>query len=256
MTTHPPDIDWNFSLTGKTALVTGGASGIGAAICEAFARKGASVAVVDIKKEEAEAQAQRLPGNGSGFGCDVADRASVEALGQDVAETFDHIDILVNSAGIVALAPAKDLSDEDWQRTIDINLTGTFLVCQVIGRLMISRGSGSIINMASQAASVAIDQHAAYCASKFGVVGLTKTLALEWGPYGVRVNSISPTIVLTELGKQAWAGEKGAAAQKLIPAGRFAMPDEIAATAVFLASNGSEMLNGADIVIDGGYTIH
>lgn len=250
-----PEIDWNFSLDGKVALVTGGASGIGAAICAAFARKGATVAVADIKQGEAERQADALGGVSAAFGCDVASRVSVETLAREVIARFGRIDILVNSAGIVALAPAAELGDEAWDRTLAINLTGTFLVCQAIGRGMIEAGSGTIINMASQAATVAIDQHAAYCASKFGVLGLTKTLALEWGPLGVRVNSISPTIVLTELGKQAWAGEKGEIARRQIPLGRFAQPEEIAATAVFLASNGAAMLNGADIVIDGGYTI-
>jgi NAD(P)-dependent dehydrogenase (short-subunit alcohol dehydrogenase family) len=256
MNAQPHDIDWDFTLAGAVAVVTGGASGIGAAICEAFTRKGATVAVVDLNQEAAEKQAAHLGGNSRAFTCDVSSRASVEALANDVAQTFGTVDILVNSAGIVALAPALELTDDAWNRTIDINLTGTFLMCQAIGKLMVKSGHGSIINMASQAATVAIDQHAAYCASKFAVVGLTKTLALEWGPLGVRVNSISPTIVLTELGKQAWAGEKGEAAKKEIPLGRFALPDEIAATAVFLASSGSQMLNGADIVIDGGYSIH
>ena len=137
--------------------------------------------------------------------------------------------VQVRGAGIVDLAPAEELSLSAWQRTLDINLTGSFLVAQAVGRLMIARGSGRIINMASQAGTVAIYEHVAYCASKFGVIGLTKTLAAEWGKHGVTVNSISPTVVLTELGKTAWAGEKGEAAIKQIPSGRFAEPVEIAA---------------------------
>lgn len=249
-------IDWDFSLDGKVAVVTGGASGIGAAISEAFVAKGASVAIVDVKQQAAEAMAARLGPASKAFTCDVSDRGSVENVAHQVIDSFSRIDILVNSAGIVALGPAQALSEEDWQRTIDINLTGTFRMCQVFGSFMIKAGSGSIINLASQAATVAIDEHVAYCASKFGVVGLTKTLALEWGGHGIRANTISPTIVLTELGKQAWAGAKGDAARQLIPAGRFALPEEIAAVAVFLASDASAMINGADIVVDGGYTIH
>lgn len=256
MSDESVDIDWNFSLANKVALVTGGASGIGAAICEAFVRKGASVAVVDVNSDEADRHATELGGDTGAFACDVASQSSVESLANSVMSRYGRIDVLVNSAGIVALAPAEELTQEAWNRTIDINLTGTFLVSQAIGRNMVKAGSGCIINMASQAATVAIDQHAAYCASKFGVLGLTKTLALEWGPLGVRVNSISPTIVLTELGKQAWAGEKGDLAKKQIPVGRFATPQDIAAAAVFLASNAATMLNGADILIDGGYTIH
>jgi NAD(P)-dependent dehydrogenase (short-subunit alcohol dehydrogenase family) len=142
-----------------------------------------------------------------------------------------------------------------WDTTIDVNLKGTFLMCQSVGSRMLTSGGGAIINMASQAASVALDQHVAYCASKFGVVGVTKVLAAEWGGRGVRVNTISPTVVLTELGHKTWDGPRGDALKKLIPTGRFAYPDEIAAAAVFLASGAAEMINGADLVIDGGYTI-
>jgi D-threitol dehydrogenase (NAD+) len=120
---------------------------------------------------------------------------------------------------------------------------------------MLAAGRGVIINMASQAATVAIDEHVAYCASKFGVVGITKVLAAEWGGRGVRVNSISPTVVLTDLGIKAWDNPKGEALKKLIPVGRFAYPNEIAAAAVYLASDAAAMVTGADLVVDGGYTI-
>ena len=154
-----------------------------------------------------------------------------------MSEAFGGIDIAVNSAGIVALAPAEDLGLDAWDKTIAINLRGTFLVSQAVGRLMIAAGRGGrIINLASQAGTVAIEEHAAYCASKFGVIGLSKTLAAEWGRHKITVNTISPTIVLTDLGRKAWSGEKGEAAKKRIPSGRFAYPEEIAAAAVFLAS--------------------
>jgi D-threitol dehydrogenase (NAD+) len=172
-----------------------------------------------------------------------------------VLGAFGRIDILVNSAGVVQLAPAEELSEKAWDTTIDVNLKGTFLMCQAVGRSMLEAGGGAIINMASQAATVALDQHVAYCASKFGVVGVSKVLAAEWGPRGVRVNTISPTVVLTELGRKAWDGPHGDALKKLIPMGRFAYPDEIAAAAVYLASDAAAMVNGADLVIDGGYTI-
>jgi NAD(P)-dependent dehydrogenase (short-subunit alcohol dehydrogenase family) len=122
-------------------------------------------------------------------------------------------------------------------------------------RTLVKAGGGKIISLASQAGSVALDQHVAYCSSKFGVIGLTKCLASEWAGRGVTVNSISPTVVLTDLGKNAWDGPKGEALKKLIPTGRFALPEEIAAAAVFLASGGADMINGADLLIDGGYTI-
>jgi NAD(P)-dependent dehydrogenase (short-subunit alcohol dehydrogenase family) len=170
-------------------------------------------------------------------------------------ELTGRIDILVNSAGIVALAPAESLSDNDWTRTIDINLSGMYFMTRAVGNHMLENGKGKIINMASQAATIALDQHVAYCASKFGVLGLTKVVAAEWAGRGVNANTISPTVVLTELGKAAWDNPKGEALKKLIPTGRFALPEEIAAAAVFLASSSSDMVNGADLVVDGGYSI-
>ena len=129
-------------------------------------------------------------------------------------------------------------------------------MARAAGRRMIAAGRGGrIVNLASQAGTVAIEGHVAYCASKFGVIGLTRTLALEWGRHGITVNSISPTVVLTDLGRSAWSGAKGDALKAQIPTGRFAEPEEIAAAAVFLASAEAAMVNGADLVVDGGYTI-
>ena len=247
-------LNFDFPIAGKTAVVTGGASGIGAAIVAAFAAKGARVAVLDLNAGAAADAARRHSG-AMAAACNVADPASVETAVAAVERDFGRIDILVNSAGIVDLAPAEAISLTAWQRTLDINLTGSFLVAQAVGRRMIASGGGAIINLASQAGSVAIDGHVAYCASKFGVIGLTKTLALEWGRHGITVNSISPTVVLTELGKKAWEGPKGDAMKAQIPMGRFAEPEEIAAAAVFLASPGARMINGADLVVDGGFTV-
>lgn len=251
-----PDIDLNFPLSGKIALVTGGGSGIGAAVAAAFASKGAKVAVLDINVDIAKAKAAEIGGGSAAFTCDVSDPASVNKAVSDVVSHFGGIDIAVNSAGVVFLAPAEDLPLDYWDKTININLKGTFLVTQAVGRAMIAAGKGGkIVNLASQAGTVAIEEHVAYCASKFGVIGMSKTFAAEWGKHGICVNTISPTIVLTELGKKAWAGEKGEAAKKRIPTGRFAYPQEIAAAAVFLSSAGADMINGADLLIDGGYTI-
>ncbi|WP_457579930.1 SDR family oxidoreductase [Ensifer canadensis] len=256
MTETTPQIDLNFPLTGKVALVTGGASGIGAAVASAFAAKGAKVAVLDINEDIARAKAEALGGDAKPFVCDVSDAASVHAAVAGVVATFGGIDIAVNSAGVAFLAPAEELSLDHWDKTIAINLKGSFLVTQAVGRAMIAAGKGGkIVNLASQAGTVAIEDHVAYCASKFGVIGMSKTFAAEWGKHGITVNTISPTIVLTELGKKAWSGEKGEAAKKRIPAGRFAYPEEIAAAAVFLSSAGADMINGADLLIDGGYTI-
>ena len=249
-------IDFDFSLKGKRALVTGGASGIGAATCSAFAAKGARVAVVDLKVADAETKAKALGGGAMSFACDVSDPASVQKAVDSVLAAFGGIDILVNCAGVVFLAPAATLPLDYWDMTIAVNLKGTFLMSQTVGKAMIAAGhGGKIVNIASQAATVAIDEHVAYCASKFGVVGLSKVLAAEWAKHQICVNTISPTVVMTELGKKAWDNPKGDALKLRIPAGRFAVPEDIAAAAVFLAYNGADMVNGADLLVDGGYTI-
>ena len=244
-----------FPLNGRVAIVTGGASGIGRAITETFAAKGVAVAVADLQLGAAEDVATEIGNGATAHQCDVTNVDSIQAAVSEVIEKHGRIDILVNSAGIVALAPAEELTKSAWDLTMNVNLSGTFFMSQEVGKIMLAAGKGKIINLASQAASIALDEHVAYCASKFGVLGITKVLASEWAGRGVNVNSISPTVVLTELGKKAWDGPKGEALKKLIPTGRFAEPAEIAAAAVFLASDGANMINGADLVVDGGYTI-
>lgn len=255
MSDAPTSIDLSFSLKDKIAVVTGGASGIGRAIAQAYHDKGAKVALVDLKLDAAKAEAAAIGTDVLSYGCDVSDFASVQAAVAAIVADCGRIDILVNSAGIVALAPAEELTLDAWSMTINVNLSGSFFMAQTVGKVMLAAGYGRIINLASQAGSVALDQHVAYCTSKFGVIGLTKVLASEWAGRGVNCNCISPTVVLTELGKKAWEGPKGEALKQLIPTGRFAIPEEIAAAAVFLASGGADMINGADLLIDGGYTI-
>jgi NAD(P)-dependent dehydrogenase (short-subunit alcohol dehydrogenase family) len=244
-----------FHFNNKVIVVTGGASGIGEAISKAFAAQGATIAVVDLEESKALKVARELGNLSRGFVCDVANYESVKNVVTAIQDVYKKIDVLVNSAGIVALAPAENLSLDMWDRTIKVNLSGTFFMCQSIGKLMLDQGSGKIVNIASQAASIALDEHVAYCASKFGVLGITKVLASEWAGRGINVNSISPTVVLTELGKKAWDGPKGDEIKKLIPTGRFALPEEIAAAVLFLSSPAADMINGTDLLVDGGYTI-
>ena len=251
----PESVDLSFSLAGRRALVTGGASGIGAAIVAAFAEKGAHVAVVDVKAEAAVAAAAALGPEHVGLEGDVTSPESVTAAVDAAVAHLGGLDIVVNCAGVALLDSAESLSPSAWSTTLAVNLTGTFLVSQAAGRVMLEAGHGRVINLASQAGTVAIDGHAAYSASKFGVIGLTKTLALEWGGRGVTANTISPTVVLTELGRSAWDNDKGVKHQSEIPTGRFAVPGEIAAAAVFLASDAAAMVNGADLLVDGGFTI-
>lgn len=255
MSEAPAFIDMTFPLTDKVAVVTGGASGIGKAIARAYHDKGAKVVIVDLMLDLAKMEAAAIGSDVLAFECDVSDMESVQSAVAAIVDACGRIDILVNSAGIVALAPAEELTLDAWNKTIAVNLSGTFFMAQTVGKVMLAAGYGKIINLASQAGSVALFDHVAYCTSKFGVIGLTKVLASEWAGRGVTANSISPTVVLTDLGKKAWEGPKGDALKLLIPTGRFALPEEIAAAAVFLASPGADMINGADLLVDGGYTI-
>jgi NAD(P)-dependent dehydrogenase (short-subunit alcohol dehydrogenase family) len=255
MTAHK--IDTNFSLANKVALITGGAAGIGWAIAELFGEKGAKLVLVD-KSEAISQVAYEFSAKGIeslGIASDITVRENIEQFVQQAIERFNRIDILVNNAGVVLLAPAEELTDEAWDVTMAVNLKAPYMISQIVGRKMIAQRSGKIISLASQAGLVALDQHLAYCASKAAIISLTKVLAYEWGRYNINVNSISPTVVLTELGKKAWAGEVGEAFKKKIPLGRFAYPEEIAAAALFLASNSSDMISGENLVVDGGYTV-
>ena len=252
MPTVPSKIDLDFSLAGKVAVITGAGSGIGAAIAAAFAAKGAWVALLDIDRDAAKARASALPSS-TAWACDVADAESVAAVVAAVETEIGGIDILVNCAGIVDLAPAEEISLAAWRRTLDINLTGSFLMAQAVGRRMIARRYGRIVNMASQAGSVAIEGHVAYSASKFAIIGMTKTLAIEWGRHGITVNSISPTVVLTASagspGRAEGRGDEGADPDRAL---RRAGGDRRRRT--FLASEAAGMINGADLLIDGGFT--
>jgi D-threitol dehydrogenase (NAD+) len=236
------------------AVVTGGASGIGSAIVDAFAAKGATVVVLDRAMQDA----QRKVGQGSAAAaveCDVTLEQSVANAITAVSAQFDRIDILVNSAGIAVTDAAEDLTIDSWDRTMAVNLRGAFLVSQEVGRIMLAQGSGTVISLASQAATIALPGHLAYCASKSGLVGLTKVLALEWAGRGVTANTISPTVVMTPLARELWDNPDGEALKAQIPTHRFAEPEEIAAVAVFLASDAAKMINGVDLLVDGGYTI-
>ena len=244
----------DFSLDGKVAVVTGGASGIGAAIVDAYAATGATVVVLDKAVEAAQHKVDDGTA-AAAIGCDVTSEQSVIDAVDAVHVQFGRIDVLVNSAGIAVIDPAEQLTVKDLDQTMAINLRGAFLVSQQVGRIMLAQGSGTVISLASQAATIALPGHLAYCASKFGLVGMTKVLALEWAGRGVTANTISPTVVMTPLAKELWDNPQGEALKAQIPTGRFAEPDEIAAVAVFLASDAAKMINGVDLLVDGGYTI-
>ncbi len=239
---------------GRVAVVTGAASGIGGTVARHLAERGARVVGVDLNDRIGELVGE-WPGTGH-YGI-VKDLSRPAAASEAIAETVENVGvphILVNSAGLVLLDPAVDVPPERWQLTLDVNLSGTFYMAQAAGRVMLEAGYGRIINLASQAAVIGLDQHAAYCASKAAVVGLTHVLSLEWARRGITVNAVSPTVVETPLGKAAWAGEKGENAKAAIPVGRFAQPTEVAALIAFLASDDAAMITGSNYLIDGGLT--
>lgn len=242
---------------GRTALVTGGAGGIGLAIARQLAEGGARVVLVDLERQALDAAAASLaePRHHLALAVDVTRPAGVEQAVATVLEATGRIDILVNSAGVALLEPAGEVSEAAWERTLAVNLTAPLLLAQAVAPAMRRQRHGRIINLASQASVVALRRHAAYCASKAGLVGLTRVLALEWATDGITVNAISPTVVDTPLGRKAWAGQVGEAMRALIPTGRFAQPEEVARLAVFLAGTHAGMLTGENIVIDGGYSI-
>ena len=253
MTMPIPEASLDFS--DQLVIVTGGAAGIGAAMAQAFAVRGARLCLLD-RAAEVEAAARALPGSGHvGIVADMTDTPSLARSVDRIVSGHGRIDVLVNNAGIVRLAPAVDLTEADWDLTMAVNLRAPFVMAQLVGRQMLRQGRGRIVNMASQAAIVAIEQHVAYSATKAAIVSMTKTLALEWGPHGITVNAISPTVVETELGKRAWAGEVGEAMKRQIPTRRFAQPEEVAFAALYLASGAAGMVNGENLVIDGGFTI-
>ncbi len=240
---------------GRAALVTGGAAGIGAAIAHALAAQGARIAVVDLSPAAADTAAA-LPGGG--HCAHVADITAPGEAARAVAAAvgaLGRLDILVNNAGVVLLEQAEAVTDADWDLTMAVNLRAPFLMARAAFPALRDSGAGRVVNLASQAAFVALDRHLAYCTSKAGLLGMTKVLALEWASHGITVNAISPTVVETELGRKAWAGEVGVAMKRKIPVGRFAQPKEIAHATLFLASQGAGMITGANLVVDGGYTI-
>jgi NAD(P)-dependent dehydrogenase (short-subunit alcohol dehydrogenase family) len=245
-----------FRLDGKTALVTGGAQGIGEAIVTALRDAGARVFICDINRETGRSTAERL---GVEFvAADVTDSASVEGAFDHVVSAAGALDIAVNNAGIVHNHPSESLTDEDWRRVLSVNLDGVFYCCRAAGSRMLARGHGSIINTGSMSGHISNrpQPQSAYNAAKAGVIHLTKALAGEWSGRGVRVNSISPGYVGTELTRRGLTNEEWRRAWlEGTPMGRVAEPAEIAPAVVFLASDAASFCTGTDLVVDGGYTV-
>ena len=255
------DLSGLFSLAGKGAIVTGGGSGLGLAMAEAFAQYGAAVAVVDLDEAAAADVARGIEAAGGravAISCDVADHAQVEAAVAAAADALGDIHVLVANAGIGDRAPAEEMTVEQWQRVLDINLSGAWYFDQAVGRHMIERGiAGSIINTSSITSLVGITTgNANYAATKGALTALTRTLAIEWARFGIRVNAIAPTHVKTALIEQKMADDPALADFFLgnIPLGRLGEPEDIAAAAIYLASAAGALVTGHVLVVDGGHT--
>jgi gluconate 5-dehydrogenase len=246
-------------LTGKVALVVG-VGGIGRAQALAFARHGAAVAAADLMLDRAESVADEIRALGRralSVAVEVTDENSVAGMVQETLAAFSRIDVLVNTAGISIRRPdSAAFSVEDWQQVMDVNITGTFLCCRAVGRVMIEQGGGKIINMSSTRGRYGAPRGAAaYCASKGAVDSLTRTLAVEWARHKVFVNALAPTVVETEFTRELLQHPEGAARLRAsIPLGRWAQPEDIVGPTLFLASRASDFVTGQIIYVDGGLT--
>jgi 2-deoxy-D-gluconate 3-dehydrogenase len=248
-----------FDLTGKTALVTGASRGIGRAIARGLAQAGAQVIINGRDATTLEAVHEEIEAAGGSAivsPADVTDRAAVDAMVGAALETLGSIDIVVNNAGGTAFrVPFADLRFDGWTKVMRLNAESVVHVCQAVGPHLLARGSGSVINVSSVAALGGTPGLTPYGASKAAVLSLTRSLAMEWGPHGVRVNALCPGWTATDLNRNLWSDrETSEAMTATIPLGRWGQAEEMAGTAVFLASDASSYLTGQAIVVDGGLT--
>jgi NAD(P)-dependent dehydrogenase (short-subunit alcohol dehydrogenase family) len=246
-----------FDLAGRTALVTGGGSGLCRAMAWGFACNGADVAIVDRDAAAAERSAQEIAA-GSGrqvaaFAADVADEASVAAAVEGASRRFGTIDILLNGAGHNIRKPLVQFSQAEFDSLLHVHVRGTFLMCRAVAPAMQQRRAGSIVNIGSITGHVGMAEIAPYAAAKAAVIQLTRTLALEMAPFGVRVNAIAPGFIDTPLTRQR-SPESRRAFEAATPLGRFGRPEELIGPALFLASDAASFVTGSSLIVDGGWT--
>jgi NAD(P)-dependent dehydrogenase (short-subunit alcohol dehydrogenase family) len=248
----------SFDLAGRVALVTGAGRGIGRGLAHALAHAGACVVAASRTRDEVDSLAAEITdsgGQGDALQLDVRDSASIAAAVDGTLDLHGRIDILVNNAGVGTNHDALDVTEDDWDEVLDVNLKGLFFVSQAAGRHMVRAGHGRIVNLSSQAGSVGIRRHAAYCASKGGVEQLTRVLALEWAPHGVTVNAVAPTFIRTP-GTAERLDDPAFATGVLdrIPLGRVGDPVDVAGAVIYLASDAARLVTGSVLSVDGGWT--
>ncbi len=250
----------DFDLTGQTALITGAARGIGMATARRFASAGADVIIADFIADvgrEAAAEIESMGRRSMFIEVDVRLSESVDRMAAVALENFSRIDILVANAGIAQAVAAEECSDEDWLNMIAVNLNGVFWCCRAIGRHMLERGSGAIVNTASMSGMISNtpQPQAHYNAAKAGVILLTKSLAGEWADRGVRVNCVSPGYIGTDMTREGFSNDDWRPTWlAMTPQGRIGAPEDIAAAIYYLASPAAKFATGANLVVDGGYT--
>ncbi len=243
-------------LEGRVAIVTGGARGIGKAIGTALAKEGVDIVVADIDLPTAEETAQAIEALGVealALRVDVADRESVQRMVEAVLERFGRIDILVNNAGICPLRPFEEISEEEWDRVLDVNLKGAFLCSQAVGKVLRRNGWGRIINIASVAGQIGgVKVGAHYADSTGGMIAMTLCLARHYARYGITVNAIAPATVATDMIRD-WSEEDKRELVASIPLGRLGQPEDVAAAVVFLASDAASFITGEVLDVNGGF---
>lgn len=248
----------NFNLDGKVAIVTGAARGLGRACALALAHEGADIALGlrDVATAtDLEQEIKTMGRKVIRLQMDVSDLQQINDAVARVVETFGKIDILVNNVGVAQGNPAENVTEADFDHTVNLNLKGTFFTAQAVGKQMIKQGSGRIINMSSQAGFIALDNESIYCMTKAGVNHLTKNLASEWAKYNINVNAVAPTFIETP-GTEPWLKDKAFRQSVVdrIPLGRIGKPMEVAGAVVFLASDAASLITGEIMLIDGGWT--
>ena len=248
----------NLGLEGKVGIVTGGAGGLGREICLAYAREGVRTIVADMNAEAAGTLVGKIQAEGgtaAGVSVDVTSSRSVKEMCDFTVGKFGTIDILLNCAGITDRRPALEFPEDVFDRIIAVNLKGTFLCCQAAGRVMTEKKKGKIINMSSIGGTIGLRNTVAYCASKGGVVQITRALAVDWAPYGINVNAIAPALNNTPIARQVFQDKKTLDwFLSKIPLGRLCEPTDVAAAAVYLASAASDYITGHILALDGGWT--
>jgi NAD(P)-dependent dehydrogenase (short-subunit alcohol dehydrogenase family) len=245
------------NLDGKVAVITGGTSGIGRALSLGLAQAGADVIATARRQQQVDETAAEIENLGRRtlrIASDVCDRSTLESLAEATLEHFGKIDILINCAGRIKRTPTLTMPEDEWTAILDTNLTGTLRACQVFGKAMLERGYGRIVNISSLNSFVALNEVAAYAASKAGVSSLTRSLAVEWSKKGVTVNAIAPGVFRTELNAQLLdSTPRGQELLMRTPMGRFGKTEELVGAAIFLASDASSFVTGQTLVVDGGF---